>query len=71
MFLQVQLKVCEGCGSLWFRAQNWNEVYCGGCRKRLEAFPSPGSRKKRGRPSRRNAALHTNEQQRVLAGGAL
>jgi len=50
MELCVQLKVCEGCGCLWFRAQNQEAVYCQGCEERLREFPTPQSRKRRGRP---------------------
>lgn len=69
MFLQVQLKVCEGCGNLWFRAQNQDEVYCAVCSRKLAAFPRPGSRKKRGRPSSRTLTRHTSAQQ-AMAGQA-
>src|SRR6202035_1633919 len=48
MDLCVQLKVCEGCGCLWFRAQNHRGVYCHGCDARLRQFPSAESRKRRG-----------------------
>jgi nucleoid DNA-binding protein len=53
MELRVQLKVCEGCGSLWYRAQNIGSVYCKQCEVKLKDFPSPESRKRRGRPSRK------------------
>jgi hypothetical protein len=53
MEVRVQLKVCEGCGCLWYRAQNRGNVYCRDCQTRLEEFPSPQSRKRRGRPSRK------------------
>jgi hypothetical protein len=46
----VQLKICEGCGSLWYRAQNIGSVYCLKCVEKLKDFPSPESRKRRGRP---------------------
>lgn len=50
MEVRVQLKICEGCGCLWCRP-SWNEeVYCRTCEAKLEAFPSPESRKRRGRP---------------------
>jgi uncharacterized Zn finger protein (UPF0148 family) len=52
MEMRVQLKVCEGCGCLWFRAQDEGSVYCRGCETRLKEFPSPESRKIRGRPKR-------------------
>jgi hypothetical protein len=53
MELRVQLKICEGCGCLWFRSQCQETVYCQTCDKKLKDFPSPESRKRRGRPSRK------------------
>jgi len=53
MELRVQLKICEGCGCLWYRAQTVGTVYCGGCEEKLREFPSPESRKRRGRPPRK------------------
>jgi uncharacterized Zn finger protein (UPF0148 family) len=53
MELRVQLKVCEGCGCLWYRAQTQGSVYCKHCEVRLRPFPAPETRKLRGRPSRR------------------
>ncbi len=51
MDLRVQLKVCEGCGCLWYRKQTENcTVYCAGCTIRLRDFPQPLSRGLRGRP---------------------
>jgi uncharacterized Zn finger protein (UPF0148 family) len=49
----VQLKVCEGCGCLWFRAQGQEKVYCGSCEVKLRDFPLPETRKRRGRPGRK------------------
>jgi hypothetical protein len=48
MDLRVQLKVCEGCGCLWYRAQNHSGVYCLGCDAKLKQFPSAQSRRRRG-----------------------
>ena len=48
MYLKVYLKICEGCGNLWFRAENGTTVYCGSCAKRLECFPSPRQRRRPG-----------------------
>jgi len=48
----VQLKVCEGCGCLWFRCQSKEDVYCRHCVTRLRDFPSPQSRKRPGRRPR-------------------
>jgi hypothetical protein len=53
MDVRVQLKVCEGCGCLWYRAQTQGSVYCKDCELKLRDFPSPESRKRRGRPSRK------------------
>jgi uncharacterized Zn finger protein (UPF0148 family) len=54
MELYVQLKVCEGCGCLWYRALTHGSVYCQRCEVKLKDFPSPESRKRRGRPSRKS-----------------
>ena len=48
MDLRVQLKVCEGCGCLWYRAQNRRGVYCFGCDVKLREFPRAESRRRRG-----------------------
>ena len=53
MELRVHLKVCEGCGCLWYRAQSLGNVYCRGCETKLKDFPTPESRKRRGRPIRK------------------
>lgn len=53
MELFVELKICEGCGCLWFRAQTQESVYCRECCEKLREFPSPESRKRRGRPARK------------------
>jgi uncharacterized Zn finger protein (UPF0148 family) len=53
MELRVTLKICEGCGCLWYRAQDQGSVYCLRCETKLKDFPSPESRKRRGRPSRK------------------
>ena len=50
MELRVQLKICEGCGCLWYRAQDMGSVYCQRCVTKLKDFPTPESRKRRGRP---------------------
>ncbi len=51
MELRLQLKICEGCGCLWYRAVNHGTVYCQRCETKLKDFPSPETRKRRGRPS--------------------
>jgi len=50
MDLRVFLKVCEGCGCLWYRNQVESKVYCIRCSERLKDFPTVESRKRRGRP---------------------
>ena len=56
MDLFIQLKVCEGCGCLWFRSHSQTTVYCRECDLKLKDFPSPESRKRRGRPPRKSPA---------------
>lgn len=53
MELRVHLKVCESCGCFWYRSQSEASVYCKECKTRLSEFPSPESRKRRGRPVKR------------------
>ena len=48
---KLQLKVCEGCGTLWVRSMVCG-VYCKRCAVLLSDFPKPLSRKRRGRPVR-------------------
>jgi len=52
MELRVHLKVCEGCGCLWYRLQDEIRVYCTSCNDRFKDFPTPQSRKRRGRPKK-------------------
>jgi uncharacterized Zn finger protein (UPF0148 family) len=49
MELRVQLKICEGCGCLWYRAQTYGGVYCRVCEVKLRDFPEPETRNLRGR----------------------
>ena len=55
MELRVHLKICEGCGCLWYRAQTQGSVYCNSCEEKLKDFPTPESRKRRGRPAPQDA----------------
>jgi len=50
-FTRVHLKICEGFGCLWYRAQTQGSVYCKACETKLQEFPTPESRKRRGRPT--------------------
>jgi len=54
MELRVQLKICEGCGALFYRAQAECNIYCPGCEVKLRDFPVPDSRRRRGRPGRKS-----------------
>lgn len=60
-YLRVQLKVCEGCGGLWFRTQNTEEKYGRCCAGKLaqHAMARPEERRMR----RRHIAV-------VMTGGA-
>ena len=49
-YLSLTLKVCEGCGSLWLRANAGVDVYCASCKNRLKDFPDPKTRRRLGRP---------------------
>ena len=51
MELRVHLKICEGCGCLWYRAQTQGTVYCKECETKLKEFPRPETRRRRGRPA--------------------
>jgi hypothetical protein len=39
MELRVQLKVCEGCGCLWYRPMCLGSSYCRECELKLKDFP--------------------------------
>lgn len=57
MYQRVNLKVCEGCGTLWFRKQMGTEVYCGPCVDILQHFPDPKTRRRPGRPKKSAGSL--------------
>jgi hypothetical protein len=38
--VQVELKYCERCGSLWLREIGAGVVYCESCQKKIEDLPS-------------------------------
>ena len=56
MELRINLKVCEGCGCLWYRTHVETRVYCTPCENRFKEFPTPQSRKRRGRPKKTTLA---------------
>ena len=47
--LRLDLKVCEGCGTLWLRTGLADGVYCRGCARTLADFPAPRGRHAGGR----------------------
>ncbi len=54
-YQRVTLKVCEGCGTLWFRGQAGVGVYCAPCTDVLREFPDPKTRRRAGRPKKQRA----------------
>jgi coenzyme F420-reducing hydrogenase gamma subunit len=52
---RVELKICEGCGTLWLRCAG-DGIYCRGCAHRLSEFPAPLMQFRRGR-KRKGLAL--------------
>lgn len=54
--LCLELKVCEGCGALWLRAQNQG-AYCRSCALRLSEFPAPRGRSRAGRKRKLRLAV--------------
>jgi len=64
--LRVDLKICEGCGALWLRAQRLDGVYCRACSSRLAEFPVHNPQKfrnKRWRKCSRSAACSAGGEQ--------
>lgn len=56
----VDLKVCEGCGGLWLRAQERIQnhgVYCRSCALLLSEFPAPRQRSRAGRKRKLRLAV--------------
>jgi hypothetical protein len=53
-FESMQLKVCEGCGSLWVRSSAVSVVYCRSCIVKLADFPHVGRDR---RPGRKKAVV--------------
>lgn len=56
MYVRIFLKICEGCGSLWFRAQDCQDVYCSGCSARLRVLPQAQRARRAGRRGRHSVA---------------
>lgn len=49
----VQLKTCEACGRSFTRPAQSDIAYCDSCTAMFTTFPSPLTRKRRGRPSKK------------------
>ena len=64
-YLRVQLKVCEGCGNLWFRTQSTEEVYGRCCAGKLAQHAK--ARPERGRQAKRHRMAMSPA---VVMGGA-
>jgi hypothetical protein len=56
-FESLQLKVCEGCGSLWFRSHAVMQVYCGSCARKLSRYPLVPAEGRPGRKRKLMAAM--------------
>ena len=68
-YLRLDLKVCEGCGTLWLRSVTSNGVYCRSCATRLSEFPAPRGKSRAGRKPRLARITRCNATD-SLAGGA-
>jgi len=66
--LHLELKVCEGCGSLWIRQSNIDGVYCSLCIRQLVVFPPPRPKHLGGRP-RSHGPVTTRSLSRRCSGG--
>lgn len=66
-YLPVQLKVCEGCGNLWFRTQSDEAIYGRCCAGKLAQHAKARPEQRRGwRATRHQRAVS----QAVMIGGA-
>lgn len=74
MELRVNLKVCEGCGCLWYRTHLDTRVYCPPCHERFKDFPTASPRiERRGRHKKKTgltAVLQTVHAVEDLSYGA-
>ena len=66
-YLRVQLKVCEGCGGLWFRTETLTKVYCEGCSGKMAMHAQAKPEKRSGRRPKHRPVLWNQMQ---LQGGA-
>ena len=64
----VDLKICESCGSLWYRAAGGMQVYCDSCKIKLREFPLPRLRRRPG-GRRKHTVTSTGVLQMPVGGG--
>ena len=69
-YVRMDLKVCEGCGTLWFRAGSTVGVYWQACPRMLAEFPAPKRRRAAARVGTRMGLPRCREQraERQLGG---
>jgi hypothetical protein len=65
-YLRVQLKVCEGCGGLWYRTQS-ESVYGRCCAGKVAQHAKAKPERRRGREASRHPMAMS---QAVVMGGA-
>jgi len=41
-YVRIFLKICEGCGVLWLRAYDSQDVYCAACSRTMRTLPRLG-----------------------------
>lgn len=62
-YLRVQLKVCEGCGNLWYRTASVDGVYGSCCKGKLAEHA-------KAKPEQRRMKRGTEHRAMAAAGGA-
>lgn len=67
MMMCIQLKICEGCGLLWYRASEGASVYCSKCEVKLGRLPAPRTRRRPG--GRRKSEAKAAPRRAGLTGG--
>ncbi len=56
-YLRLDLKVCEGCGTLWLRGTVTEGVYCRGCAQTVSELPEARKKNAGGRPRGRSRRM--------------
>jgi hypothetical protein len=67
-YLRLNLKVCEGCGTLWVRRVSIDGVYCVSCTRQLSHFPTARGKHAGGRPSHSARILKRCTNGRIAGG---